>query len=70
MLGLALVGMVLIPAVSAQQETNNYNAPVEKASVEPSNLSLDNLTTSERNLPDQGPDIFTKVKHDSDVIET
>jgi hypothetical protein len=35
-----------------------------------SNLSLDNLTASERHLPDQGPSIFEKVNRDSNVIET
>lgn len=69
-LAMLLVGMVLIPVVSAQQEENNYNVPVEKTSVETSNLSLDNLTTSERYLPDQGPSIFEKVNRDSNVIET
>lgn len=65
-----LMLMALIPAVNAQQDENNYNVPVEKASVELSNLSLDNLTTSERYLPDQNPIIFAKVKYDSDVIGT
>ena len=69
-LAMLLIGMVLIPAVSAQQEENNYNVPVEKTPVETSNLSLDNLTTSERYLPDQGPSIFEKVNRDSNVIET
>ncbi|MDQ1253259.1 MAG: hypothetical protein QG646_2409 [Euryarchaeota archaeon] len=65
-----LVSMVLIPAVSAQQEENSQNVPVEKALIETSKLSLDNLTTSERHLPDQGPDVFEKVKRNSDVLET